>query len=182
MEVAESSPTRGPIAGSRILTAIAVLTTLPCGVLLWYSMSAGDFELFFLAGLGLAICGIAWLITTIVLGARGGNPRLPLVFLTPLIVLITLGLYLTDVPAAVGWKLSKSSLDSAAATCTRTGRIGVYTITSTSRRNNACFLYTDGGWINSIGFAHYPTDPPPPSPYYHYEHLDGPWYQFTERF
>lgn len=162
--------------------AIAGATAILCLTRLWIELSGESAGSAILTRFLLGLAGLAWLVTAGVGVARfrAWFPSL----LAPLMVLLTVALSRSGLPADLGWTLSRDALERTAVTCTpATGtRAGVYRITTVTEYRGGCLLYTGGGFMSSQGFAYYPDAAPPGGDGRSYERFEGPWYRFVESF
>ncbi|WP_194814360.1 hypothetical protein [Nocardia sp. XZ_19_385] len=162
--------------------AVTVLVTLCYAVLLWNTGTEGEFFVGLFGLLALLGLGVVWIIITII-GLLAYRTFLASL-ITPLIVLTGMGLAWAEIPQKLAWWASRDALGRAASTCDEhgdSGRIGVYTITRVQRTPDGCLFYTDGGFLNRVGFAHLPGGAPATPPaVMQYTSLGGPWYRFME--
>ncbi|MEV0033470.1 hypothetical protein [Nocardia sp. NPDC050793] len=131
--------------------------------------------------LGLLTAGILWVICGLVGLIAYDNARLSLV--APLVVVSAVGALWTGLPEALGWQLSKGSLERAAAECVSSdasARYGVYTTISVEPYAGGCLFSTGRGWYTKHGFAYMPDGAPQPKGEYgyHFAPYDGPWYRY----
>ncbi|WP_194814361.1 hypothetical protein [Nocardia sp. XZ_19_385] len=110
--------------------------------------------------------------------------------IAPIMVIGSGLIFGSGVHETVAWRISKGALERAAATCqeNRTEqRIGIYAITNVDKTKDGCEFSTAAGFLNSVGFAHYPTSAPQNksskggdySSSTSYTPFDGPWYRFS---
>ncbi|MFI2471844.1 hypothetical protein [Nocardia xishanensis] len=131
--------------------------------------------------LGLLTAGALWLVIGMIGLIAYDNARLSLV--APLVVVSAVALYWTELPAQLGWWLSKGSLDRAAAECVPASagaRYGVYTVIEVEPYAGGCLFSTGYGLYTPRGFAYLPDGAPDPKGRYDYrfEPYDGPWYRY----
>lgn len=169
--------------------ALAVVVAVCCAAVVWFVASDGGVvDLLLLTGvlLGLAVL---WAICAL-FGAIRYRAYL-LSALAPVMVAVTVVVVYSGAAEQVGWQVSKGSLAAVAAECARRSephRIGVYTIERVSREGagpgragTECRFYTNGGFLDSVGFAYLPEGPPPDHPASEttYRQYDGSWYRFV---
>lgn len=171
--------------------ATTVLLTLAAG-----SVPGGYFGLAFLAGalwiaVGLSWWGRGFLYSILRRKFKKDWPvrsRTSTHWLVmPLAIIITVGAIAADVPLAISFRLSRSSMDSLAKEAMNGTNpnipdrwVGVYYVqnietTATGMR----FLVRDTGFLGRIGFA-WSTTPLPTDSNDRYRHFDGPWYTWVE--
>ncbi|MEV0108828.1 hypothetical protein AB0H42_21150 [Nocardia sp. NPDC050799] len=170
--------------------SIAVITlsvSVCCVTTLWLLMSDAAFPFLALAGWALVLLGALWLVIGLFGAIRYRRYRRLL--LAPGAVALTCALAWTGLPQDLGWRVSTGSLERLTAGCEASahGRYGVYTITRVVKRDDGCLLYTDGGLIDSVGFAYFPHGAPGQGPPRSdgdigYTPLEGSWYRFIQRF
>ncbi|WP_253809033.1 hypothetical protein [Nocardia amikacinitolerans] len=130
---------------------------------------------------GLLTAGALWMVCGVIGLIAYDNARLSLI--APLVVVLAVALFWVELPAHVGWWLSKGSLDRAATECVpseTSARYGAYTIISVEPHEGGCLFSTGHGWYTKEGFAYFPTGAPQPKGEYGYrfEPYDGPWYRY----
>ncbi|MFE7743478.1 hypothetical protein [Nocardia sp. NPDC057455] len=169
------------------IAVITLLVSVCCVATLWLLMSDAAFPYLVLAGWALVLLGALWLVIGLFGAIR--HRRYRRLLLAPGAVALTYALAWADLPEDLGWRVSSSSLERLATSCDASahGRYGVYTITSVVERDDGCLLYTDGGLIDSVGFAYFPHGAPTQGPPRYdgdvgYTPLEGNWYRFVERF
>ncbi|WP_135236852.1 hypothetical protein [Nocardia sp. CS682] len=105
--------------------------------------------------------------------------------IAPAVAILSIAVGFTGIPGKVGWALSKDAFEHAAVTCAQAKdtRLGVIRVTTITKRDGGCRLYTHGGLIDPVGFAYFPDRTPvTSSPEDSYTHLEGPWYRFYDGF
>ncbi|MEU7143363.1 hypothetical protein ABZ942_28240 [Nocardia sp. NPDC046473] len=159
--------------------AIAVATVALCLAQLWGAMSIESLRYALYTLMLFSAVGLACLATGVAGALLYRTWRLSLI--APVAAILTFAVGCTGIPGEVGWALSKDAFEQAAATCahTKETRLGIIRVTTITKRDGGCWLYTHGGLIDSTGFAYFPDRTPvSSSPKTSYTHLDGPWYRF----
>lgn len=151
-----------------------------CLGLLFQNVVQGDGDRTIALLLILLLSGLSWLICGLVGLIRYDNGRLSLA--APLLVLCTVALVLTGLPENLGWRLSKGSLEQAAADCVESGtdaRYGVYTIVGVERYRGGC-LFERQGLLAGFGYAYMPHGVPESQGEYEYKFRphEGDWYSY----
>jgi len=166
-----------------------VLVGIVCCVIVWtFVPPVVVFPWFALASALLLGLGVVWS----VLGLIGwfGFRSLRITTIAPAVVLVTAALVMLSVPSTVAFAVSKPSLVAASAQCVQSWNdhwIGVYRVWRVQPVDGGCLFYIEGGLIDSIGLAYLPDGAP------HlgkprrdgdigYEHYNGDWYRFVQRF
>ncbi|RDI49999.1 hypothetical protein [Nocardia mexicana] len=189
--VATDEPARAAVPRWWTITmgAITAVAVGICAAVLWVLVSDGSSAFLVLAVWALLAAGAAWLAAVLFCSWRYRSRGWRLRAVAPVVVCCTVVVGATGIPEKIGWAVSESALDRVAAECVRPddGRAGVYRIRTVEKHRDGCLLYTDGGFINPVGFAHFPAAAPALGRPRHegdigYEHLDGPWYRFTVQF
>lgn len=169
------------------IAVITLLVSVCCVATLWLLMSDAAFPYLVLTGWALVLLGALWLVIGLFGAVR--YRRCWRLLLAPGAVALTCALAWTGLPDNLGWRVSTGSLERLATNCEASahGRYGVYTITRVVKRDGGCLLYTDGGLIDSVGFAYFPHGAPRQGPPRHdgdigYTPLEGSWYRFIQQF
>ncbi|WP_431971630.1 hypothetical protein [Nocardia sp. bgisy134] len=158
----------------------AGLSGLCCLGLIFQNAVEGYEDLTLILLLALFSAGVSWLICGLVGLIAYGNGRLSLV--APLLVVCAVGLVWTGLPEDLGWRLSKGSLERAAADCVVSdadARYGVYTITKVEQYRGGC-LFETRGLLSLSGYAYMPNGAPESQGEYEYKFrpYDGVWFRY----
>ncbi|MEV2223943.1 hypothetical protein AB0E01_29255 [Nocardia vinacea] len=178
-------------AAPKVWAAIMGVTTaaagLCCAFLLWIQGADGGLPYLLLAGIGLVCVGAIWFAAGI-WGLIAYRTYL-LTLLAPVLVLGAFALLLTGVMPKLSWWISRDAFTEVGTACAATSSdrwIGVYHIRHIGKYDGGCLFYTDGGLLDSVGFAYMPDGVPAAAhPGYariEYTPFEGAWYRFSEPF
>ncbi|WP_431955399.1 hypothetical protein [Nocardia lijiangensis] len=160
--------------------ATAGLAGLCCLGLIFQNTVQGDGDHTVNLLLVLLLAGLSWLICGSVGLIACDNGRLSL--LAPLLVVGTVALVWTGLPENLGWRLSRGSLDRAAADCVVSdadARYGAYIIASVEQYRGGCLFETQG-LLGLSGYAYMPNGAPESQGEYEYKFrpYDGVWFRY----
>lgn len=188
-----NSKKAAPLAWVAIMAITTVAAGLCCAFLLWLQGTDGGLSPSFWAGIGLVCSGAVWFAAGL-WGLFAYRAYL-LTLVAPSLVLGSLGLLITGGVPKVAWWISRDAFAEAGVTCPASGSaswIGVYRIRrvegwTDTRGHDGCLFYTDGGFLDRVGFAYLPngapsSDRPPSSDRIEYTPFEGNWYRFVEPF
>ncbi|MFE3543503.1 hypothetical protein ACFXK0_11060 [Nocardia sp. NPDC059177] len=176
-----------------MVMAVAVVATLVCCVwALWPSVAVfDDDEVLFWVAPVIAIPVLVWLVLVIVAGVKYANWwRWGL--LVPVFIIVTMVLAGIHAPGRIGWMMTRSEMDQAAAACETldSGRLGVpyksvtigpyeFHHVSSDLDGDCIFRFSRYYPVVSSGFMYLPDGRTPTSTIdTRYVHLGGYWYYF----
>ncbi|MCU1648758.1 MAG: hypothetical protein JWN03_9033 [Nocardia sp.] len=174
-----------PLGWVFAMVATLVLIGVCCLGILWAFASRGDtLTALLYAGGGLLVLGVVWLMLALVGGIAYRTYLLSA--LAPVLIALTAGLLLLQIPQDLGWRMSKPALERAAAECTDSRsdtRIGLYTFDYIRKTPEGCTFSLAGSGLGPDGFAYIPSGAAPEVPAKalvgdHYTALGGPWFTF----
>ncbi|WP_194852845.1 hypothetical protein [Nocardia sp. SYP-A9097] len=165
---------------------VTVLVAACCLWVLWEYASRGDqLSALLLGGWALVITGGIWVAVAVAGVNAYGAWRISVV--APLLFVLSVALLYTGAPQRVGWLLSRSALDRAAATCTDVDglrRVGLYRIDHVRTIDQGCTFSLAESGFGIDGFAYIPSGEPPRLPPNasagdRYRHVEGAWYSYA---
>ncbi|GAA3443763.1 hypothetical protein [Planomonospora venezuelensis] len=174
-----------------LLLPVCALT----GLLLLYGVSVpgGYFGLLLLGGFAGLLLTVVWLPRFVVgLIREDGRPGLRRHWVrwaaAPVMAAAVIGLVAFDVPWTVRFAASEASLERVAKDVSAgaepeggTRWIGLVQVSSVTRADGGvAFRLADAGFLDSHGLVWSPEGAPQENAPSTYEHLDGPWYEWTE--
>ncbi len=171
------------------VTAAATLAS--CLWAMWADLTAfDDVDAVIWLGIALAIPLVVWLVLA-VLGYVKYTGWRRLGLLVPIFIALTVALNHFQIPGRIGWMISRSAMDRAAAECDAptagassgeftTQKIGVYTFDHVERETDGgCkFVLQRGYPVSRSGFRYLPHRKPIDGEFAQYHELGNSWYYY----
>lgn len=154
------------------------------------SFPGGHFSVALLAVALFGLTTVAWLVRAVL--ALAVRRFAPVLVVPPVLLGLVVGLGLTDLPLQARFAAARPAFEEAVAARGEAGldapcpeRVGTYRIARCISVGSITHFYTDGGFLDAVGFAYAPDGVPADS--YRegamsYDLLRTPWYTFSQAF